>query len=97
MHLAAWGKVDTARGNAIDMMLGIPGPSLLPLGLTDLPEDYVFVIPMRGTSQHPEIDIVRQGIARLPAHSVDGQKSTQLSLSVMAACAESFPHQRHRC
>ena len=60
MHLAAWGKVDTGRGNAIDMTLGIPGPSLLPLGLTDLPEDYVFTIPMRGTSQHPEIDIVRR-------------------------------------
>ena len=61
VHLAAWGKVDTGRGNAIDMTLGIPGPSLLPLGLTDLSEDYVFTIPMRGTSQHPEIDIVRQG------------------------------------
>ena len=61
VHLAAWGKVDTGRGNAIDMTLGIPAPSLLPLGLTDLPSDYVFMIPMRGTSQHPEVDIVRQG------------------------------------
>lgn len=65
MQLAAWGKVDTGRGNAIDMTLGIPGPSLLPLGLTDLPEDYIFMIPMRGTSQHPVIDIVRQGLLAL--------------------------------
>ncbi len=74
VHLAAWGKVDTGRGNAIDMTLGIPGPSLLPLGLTDLPEDYVFTIPMRGTSQHPEIDIVRQVVfAPLPANNVMGR------------------------
>lgn len=50
------------------MTLGIPGPSLLPLGLTDLPEDYVFTIPMRGTSQHPEIDIVRQGPSASAKH-----------------------------
>ncbi len=59
VHLAAWGRIDTGRGNAIDMTLGIPGPSLLPLGLTDLPEDYVFMIPMHGSSTHPEIDIIR--------------------------------------
>jgi len=70
VHLAAWGKVDTGRGNAIDMTLGIPGPSLLPLGLTDLPEDYVFTIPMRGTSQHPEIDIVRQEPSASAKHCV---------------------------
>lgn len=57
--MAAWGRIDTGRGNAIDMTLGIPGPSLLPLGLTDLPEDYVFMIPMHGTSTHPEVDIIR--------------------------------------
>ena len=61
MHLAAWGRIDTGRGNAIDMTLGIPGPSLLPLGLTDLPDDYVFMIPMHGTSTHPEVDIIRWG------------------------------------
>ena len=45
---------------------------------------------MRGTSQHPEIGIVRQGIAPLPAHTVDGRQTTRLSLSVLATCAESL-------
>lgn len=84
VHLAAWGRIDTGRGSAIDMTLGIPGPSLLPLGLTDLPEDYVFMIPMHGTSTHPEIDIMRWAAScRCNARSHSAMSMRQNILSVL--------------
>ncbi len=82
--MAAWGRIDTGRGSAIDMTLGIPGPSLLPLGLTDLPEDYVFMIPMHGTSTHPEIDIMRWAAScRCNARSHSAMSMRQNILSVL--------------
>jgi hypothetical protein len=59
IHLAAWGRVDTARGSAMDMTLGLPADSLRPLGLRDLADDYVFPLAVRGTSAAPQIDLVR--------------------------------------
>lgn len=59
VHLCAWGRVDGGRGNAMDMTLGLPAASLRPLGLGDLPTDYVFPIPVRGTSAKPQVDLVR--------------------------------------
>ena len=57
--MCCWGRVDPARGNAVDATIGVPSSSLAPLGLQDLPEDFVFAIPVRGSSQQPDFDFVR--------------------------------------
>ena len=51
----------------MDMTLGVPSASLRPLGLTDLPLDYVFPIAVRGTSAQPQIDFVRCAPGRASA------------------------------
>lgn len=59
IHLCCWGRVDPGKGSAVDMTIGLPKPSLLPLGLGDLPDDYVLTIPVRGNSQQPDVDFGR--------------------------------------
>ncbi|CAL8461617.1 g1148 [Coccomyxa elongata] len=61
IQMCCWGRVDPARGNAVDATIGVPSSSLAPLGLQDLPEDFVFAIPVRGSSQQPEFDLARAG------------------------------------
>jgi hypothetical protein len=51
--------MDAGRGNAMDMTLGLPAASLRPLGLGNLADDYVFPIPVRGTSAKPQVDLIR--------------------------------------
>lgn len=59
IRMCCWGRVDPTRGNAVDATIGVPSSSLAPLGLRDLPEDFVFAIPVRGSSQQPDFDFVR--------------------------------------
>ena len=51
-----WGRIDTARSNTVDMVLGVPAVALHRVGGKGLPDDYVFQIPVAGTAQHPAID-----------------------------------------
>ena len=50
----------------MDMTLGLPAASLRPLGLGDLPADYVFPIPVRGTSAKPQVDLIRRACCPCP-------------------------------
>jgi hypothetical protein len=59
IHLCCWGKVEPSKKDAVDMTIGLPKPSLLPLGLGDIPEDYVLTIPVRGSSQQPDVGFGR--------------------------------------
>ncbi|EIE22084.1 hypothetical protein COCSUDRAFT_43058 [Coccomyxa subellipsoidea C-169] len=61
IRMCCWGRVDPTRGNTVDATIGVPSSSLAPLGLRDLPEDFVFAIPVRGSSQQPDFDFVRAG------------------------------------
>ena len=54
-----WGTVDTNRGNAIDMVLGLPARTLQSLGANDLDESFVYQIAVGGTAQAPDIDWIR--------------------------------------
>ena len=57
VRLAFWGRV--LPGEALELTLGLPAATLAPLGLSELPPDYVFAIPVRGTSRQPRIDWVK--------------------------------------
>ena len=74
VHLAVWGRIDTAHGMAMDMTLGLPAASLASIGLRDLPPDYVFTIPLRGTANRPEVNwakCARQpGVALFQCHAL---------------------------
>ncbi|KAK9846403.1 hypothetical protein WJX81_003127 [Elliptochloris bilobata] len=59
MRLAFWGQV--LPGEVLELTLGLPAATLTPLGLSGLPPDYVFAIPVRGTSRQPRIDWVMAG------------------------------------
>jgi len=50
--------MDAAQRSTVDFTIGIPYTSLAPLGLKELPDDYVFTIPVRGSPQQPSIDLV---------------------------------------
>ena len=57
MQLAFWGRV--LPGEALELTLGVPAASLAPLGLSGLAADFVFAIPIRGTTRQPRIDWIK--------------------------------------
>eukprot|EP00884_Botryococcus_braunii_P003319 jgi/Botrbrau1/12989/Bobra.384_1s0014.1 len=62
IHVAMWGRVDTSKGNACSMTLGIPAATLNAAGLlSDLPDDYVFPVAVQGTALKPVVDWIGAG------------------------------------
>lgn len=58
MQLCMWGKVDTSRGNAVSMTLGLPALTLRRMGITRaITDDYVLPIKISGVSHAPEVDL----------------------------------------
>ncbi|KAH9569928.1 hypothetical protein CY35_02G014700 [Sphagnum magellanicum] len=70
VHVATWGLMDHIQ-ETMTMTLAIPGTSLRDLlGLSKLPSDFNFKIPIRGTFDQPQVDWIAaaRGIAQLTAH-----------------------------
>lgn len=56
--MCCWGNMDATQRSTVDFTIGVSCTSLAPLGLMELPDDYVFTIPVRGSPQQPSIDLV---------------------------------------
>jgi hypothetical protein len=55
VHICTWGDIDL-RHNLLSMNLGLPAATLAnAFGLRNLPTSYVLKIPIRGTTDHPEL------------------------------------------
>ncbi len=56
LQVALWGTANVPT-HTVNMTLGIPGQSLRKiLGISDIPDDYYLLIPVRGTPLNPTVD-----------------------------------------
>lgn len=56
MGLSLWGRCHLAT-DQLDMTLGLPHTALARLGVTDVPEGYMMLVPLRGTLDAPAPDL----------------------------------------
>ncbi|MGB7977742.1 MAG: hypothetical protein WCF19_01120 [Chlamydiales bacterium] len=66
IHICTWGSIDL-RKDQLDMTLGIPSDTLKKaFGIKNLPKNYVMTMPIRGSTQKPEI-VTGPAVAKIAA------------------------------
>lgn len=86
VQLAFWGCV--LPGEALELTLGLPAASLAPLGLSNLPADFVFAIPIRGTSRQPRIDWIKCAPAAQRASHCHSSRGHEHAFGTLIRCEQ---------